>query len=46
VIERTESLTGDEVRAYIIPQERGLDIDSACDLRVASFLADSGEAEK
>ena len=46
VIERTQSLTGDEVRAYVIPQERGLDIDSACDLRVASFLANSGEAGK
>jgi CMP-N,N'-diacetyllegionaminic acid synthase len=46
VIERTQSLTGDEVRAYVIPQERGLDIDSDCDLRVASFLANSGEAGK
>jgi CMP-N,N'-diacetyllegionaminic acid synthase len=46
VIERTQSLTGDEVRAYVIPQERGLDIDTECDLRIASFLADSAEALK
>ena len=46
VIERTQSLTGDEVRAYVIPQERGLDIDSECDLRIASFLTDSAEALK
>jgi CMP-N,N'-diacetyllegionaminic acid synthase len=44
VIERTKSLTGDEVRAYVIPQERGLDIDSECDLRIASFLAASEKA--
>ncbi len=37
VIEETGSLTGDRVRAYVIPQERAIDIDNQVDFEIADF---------
>ena len=38
VIERTDSLTGDNVRYHIIPQEGAIDIDSELDFEIAEIL--------
>ncbi|HEY4517685.1 MAG TPA: hypothetical protein VJI74_02245, partial [Candidatus Paceibacterota bacterium] len=43
VIYNTDSLTGDTVRPYIIPQERAFDIDSEADfLTLEMFLKNQG----
>ena len=38
VIEKTDSLTGDNVRYHIIPQEGAIDIDSELDFEIAEIL--------
>ena len=38
MIYQTNSLTGDRVRYYIIPQERALDIDNHVDFMIAEEL--------